>query len=113
MSLTLPDSITGDTSKKTRSYEVIRVHDGKASVIPSSFDADAKTLTFETDRFSAYAVAYKDATENDGKTPAQDDAGDAPNSLLAMTGDVSMLTTLVLAALVALSVMLIARRLRV
>ena len=113
VSLTLPDSTTGDTSKKTRSYEVIRVHDGKASVIPSSFDADAKTLTFETDRFSAYAVAYKDATENDGKTPAQDDAGDAPNSLLAMTGDVSMLTTLVLAALAALSVMLIARRLRV
>ena len=113
VSLTLPDSTTGDTSKKTRSYEVIRVHDGKASVIPSSFDADAKTLTFETDRFSAYAVAYKDATENDGKTPAQDDAGDAPNSLLAMTGDVSMPTMLVLAALAALSILLVARRLRV
>lgn len=66
-------------------------------------------------------MAYKDAvdegigdtTEGDGKVPAQDDAGDAPNSLLAMTGDVSMLTTLVLAALAALPVMLIARRLRV
>lgn len=121
VSLTLPDSTTGDTSKKTRSYEVIRVHDGKASVIPSSFDADAKTLTFETDRFSAYAVAYKDAvdegigdtTEGDGKVPAQDDADDAPNSLLAMTGDVSMLTVLVLAALAALSILLVARRLRV
>lgn len=121
MSLTLSDSTTGDTSKKTRSYEVIRVHDDKASVIPSSFDADAKTLTFETDRFSAYAVAYKDAvdegiggtTEDDGKVPAQDDADDAPNSLLAMTGDVSMLTVLVLAALAALSILLVARRLRV
>lgn len=121
VSLTLPDSTTGDTSKKTRSYEVIRVHDGKASVIPSSFDADAKTLTFETDRFSAYTVAYKDAvdegigdtTEGDGKVPAQDDADDAPNSLLAMTGDVSMLTVLVLAALAALSILLVARRLRV
>lgn len=120
VSLTLPDSTTGDTSKKTRSYEVIRVHDGKASVIPSSFDADAKTLTFETDRFSAYAVAYKDAvdegiggtTEDDGKAPAQDD-DDVPNSLLAMTGDVSMPTTLVLAALAALSILLVARRLRV
>lgn len=120
VSLTLPDSTTGDTSKKTRSYEVIRVHDGKASVIPSSFDADAKTLTFETDRFSAYAVAYKDAvdegigdtTEGDGKVPAQDD-DDALNSLLAMTGDVSMPTTLVLAALAALSILLVARRLRV
>lgn len=120
VSLTLPDSITGDTSKKTRSYEVIRVHDGKVSVIPSSFDADAKTLTFETDRFSAYAVAYKDAvdegiggtTEDDGKAPAQDD-DDALNSSLAMTGDISMPTTLVLAALAALSILLVARRLRV
>ena len=89
-------------------------------MIPSSFDADAKTLTFETDRFSACAVAYKDAadegiggtTEDDGKAPAQDD-DDAPNSLLAMTGDVSMLTVLVLAALAALSILLVARRLRV
>lgn len=120
VSLTLPDSITDDASKKTRSYEVIRVHGGKASVIPSSFDADAKTLTFETDRFSAYAVAYKDAVdesgkdtaESDGKAPAQDD-DDAPSSLLAMTGDASMPTALVLiAALAALSILLVARRLR-
>ena len=121
VSLTLPDSAINTDASKTRSYEVIRVHDGKASVIPSSFDADTKTLTFETDRFSAYAVAYKDAvdegiggtTENDGKVPAQDNASDAPNSLLAMTGDVSMLTVLVLAALAALSILLVARRLRV
>ena len=121
MSLTLPDSAINTDASKTRSYEVIRVHDGKASVIPSSFDADTKTLTFETDRFSAYAVAYKDAvdegiggtTEDDGKVPAQDNASDAPNSLLAMTGDVSMLTVLVLAALAALSILLVARRLRV
>lgn len=74
VSLTLPDSITGDISSKARSYEVIRVHDGKVSVVPSSFDADAKTLTFETDRFSAYAVAYKDAVEGD------DTQGDGVNS---------------------------------
>ena len=120
VSLTLPDSITDDTSKKTRSYEVIRVHGGKASVIPSSFDADTKTLTFETDRFSAYAVAYKDAveegagdtSESDEKAPAQDDADDAPSSLLAMTGDAPMPTMLVLTALAALSILLVARRLR-
>lgn len=121
VSLTLPDSAINTDASKTRSYEVIRMHDGKASVIPSSFDADTKTLTFETDRFSAYAVAYKDAvdegiggmTEGDGKAPAQDDADDVPNSLLAMTGDVSMPTALVLAALAALSILLVARRLRV
>lgn len=43
------------------------------SVIPVTFDADAKTLTFETDRFSAYAIAYKDTAAT---TPGGEDPGD-------------------------------------
>ena len=120
ISLALPDSAVNADPSITREYKVVCVYDGKAQVIPATFDADAKTLTFETDRFSAYAVAYKDAvdegiggtTEDDGKAPAQDD-DDALNSSLAMTGDISMPTTLVLAALAALSILLVARRLRV
>lgn len=46
------------------------------------------------------------------KSPAQDDADDAPSSLLTMTGDVSMPATLALVALMALSVLLVACRLR-
>lgn len=69
--LTLPDSAINTDASKTRTYEVLRVHEGAVSVIPVTFDADAKTLTFETDRFSAYAIAYKDtaATTPDGEDP--------------------------------------------
>jgi hypothetical protein len=71
--LTLPDSVINADASKTRTYEVLRVHEGAVSVIPVTFDADAKTLTFETDRFSAYAIAYKDAAAT---TPGGEDPGD-------------------------------------
>lgn len=70
--LTLPDSAINIDASKTRTYEVMRVHDGAISVIPATFDASAKTLTFETDRFSAYAIAYKDAAAT---TPGDEDSG--------------------------------------
>lgn len=71
--LTLPDSAINADASKTRTYEVLRVHEGAVSVIPVTFDADAKTLTFETDRFSAYAIAYKDTAAT---TPGGEDPGD-------------------------------------
>lgn len=42
-------------------YEIIRVHDGKADVVEASYDSETDTLTFDTDRFSTYAIAYKKA----------------------------------------------------
>lgn len=46
-------------------YKIIRVHDGKAETIPSSHDSRAHTLTFETDRFSTYAIAYEPKDDSD------------------------------------------------
>lgn len=42
-------------------YEIIRVHDGKTDVVEASYDPETDTLTFDTDRFSTYAIAYKKA----------------------------------------------------
>ena len=53
----VPDSIIADG----RTYSVIRVHDGKAENIGGTYDADNKTITVSSDKFSAYAVVYKDA----------------------------------------------------
>lgn len=84
--LTLPDSAINTDASKTRTYEVMRVHDGAISVIPATFDADAKTLTFETDRFSAYAIAYKDAAAT---TPDGEDPGDNGSNSTTPGNDVS------------------------
>ncbi|MDY4840224.1 MAG: fibronectin type III domain-containing protein [Lachnospiraceae bacterium] len=43
-------------------YEIIRVHDGVSDVVETSYNPDTDTLTFDTDRFSIYAIAYKKAS---------------------------------------------------
>lgn len=49
--------------KSGRMYEIIRVHNGVATVILPALDAESYTLTFETDQFSTYAIMYKDADQ--------------------------------------------------
>ena len=56
----LADSLINTDKNVTRTYSIIRVHNGKAEIITPVFDAATKTLTFETDRFSTYAVVYTD-----------------------------------------------------
>ena len=56
----VPDNLINTNSSINRTYQVIRVHDGKAEVMKSSFDLATKTLSFETDQFSIYALSYSD-----------------------------------------------------
>lgn len=62
--IALPDELVSKDATKTRTYEVIRIHDGKAEVIPSDFHVDTKTISFTTDKFSTYAVAYLDTDKS-------------------------------------------------
>lgn len=51
-------------------------HDGKVSVLDTSYDADSKTLTFQTNLFSSdYAITYKDTKVKDNEDPKKDDPG--------------------------------------
>lgn len=42
-------------------YEIIRVHNGVSDVVEAFYDSETDTLTFDTDCFSIYAIAYKKA----------------------------------------------------
>ena len=46
--------------KEGRKFYVIRVHEGKAEILPTTMKADG-TIVFKTDRFSTYALGYNDA----------------------------------------------------
>lgn len=60
ITITIPDKfINTDTSVK-RVYRMVRIHDGKATVIDGTFDANTKQFTFTTDGFSTYALVYED-----------------------------------------------------
>lgn len=60
ITITIQDKfINTDTSVK-RVYRMVRIHDGKATVIDGTFDAKTKQFTFATDGFSTYALVYED-----------------------------------------------------
>ena len=59
--ITVPDSLKNTGSNKTRTFAVIRVHDGRAELL-TDLDSSADTITIETDRFSTYAIVYKDSS---------------------------------------------------
>ncbi|MCK7504567.1 MAG: hypothetical protein MZV70_11095 [Desulfobacterales bacterium] len=59
--LLTPISITISIPEEYRGYKnyhVIRIHNGVAEVLETAYHQDNQTLTFETDRFSTYAIAY-------------------------------------------------------
>ena len=54
--------------KSGRSFELIRVHDGEATALAGAYDESTNVFTFETDKFSTYALAYKDVTYSSGSS---------------------------------------------
>ena len=63
-SILIPESLR----KSGRTFEIVRVHDGKATVLPGKYDESTGIFTFETDMFSTYAIVYKDASESTDDT---------------------------------------------
>ncbi len=67
-SIAIPESLW----KSGRTFEIIRVHDGVATAIEGTYDEKTHVFTFETDKFSTYALAYKDpASSSDSSTTAK------------------------------------------
>ena len=70
ISVVVPDALINTNSAVIRTYYIVRNHEGTITVLDAAFDAASKTLTFKTDRFSDYAIAYKDtAVPSSGSNP--------------------------------------------
>ena len=76
-SILIPESLW----KSGRTFEIIRVHDGVPTVISGTYDENTHVFTFETDKFSTYALAYKDlVSSNDSVTTSNSSSSDSSNS---------------------------------
>ncbi len=62
--IALPSNFEKVKAGMNREYSIVRVHNGVVSVIPATLSKDGKYLTFETDRFSTYALVYKDVASS-------------------------------------------------
>ncbi|WP_455495267.1 YDG domain-containing protein [Gemmiger sp.] len=87
ISVVVPDALINTNSAVNRTYCIVRNHEGTITVLDAAFDAANKTLTFKTDRFSDYAIAYKDtAVPSSGSNPGSNNSS---NDSEAMKNEVA------------------------
>ena len=135
ISVAVPDALINTNSAVNRTYCIVRRHDGAITVLDAAFDAASKTLTFKTDRFSIYAIAYKDTavpsssnpssnnSSNDSETKKNEVAAPTPapastskpSTITAMpqTGDTSnptLYVVLLVASLLGLAVVFVCKK---
>ena len=60
LTIRIPDELVNADSTISREYFILRMHDGELTVLNGSFDKDMREYTFETDKFSDYAIVCKD-----------------------------------------------------
>ena len=58
ITIVLPKELCKVEKGYNRAYYIVREHDGKIEMLEAKLDG--QSLTFETDKFSTYAVVYKD-----------------------------------------------------
>ncbi len=60
VSIKLSDDLINTNPDVIRTYVVVRIHNGKVDVLETKYDPDTKTLSFFTDKFSSYIIAFID-----------------------------------------------------
>ncbi len=72
ITLELPE-LTAVKEGFTREYYVIRIHDGKVTIIDNVTVNDNGTVTFKSDKFSTYALAYEDVEKGKNTTEVKEE----------------------------------------
>lgn len=70
IAITIPQNLVNHDSSIERTYRIVRIHDGVATLIDGTYDAATNQFTFATDGFSTYALVYEDVnTTLTGRSP--------------------------------------------
>ena len=74
IAITIPQNLVNHDSSIERTYRIVRIHDGVATLIDGTYDATTNQFTFATDGFSTYALVYEDVnTTLTGRSPKTGD----------------------------------------
>lgn len=60
ITIAVPEAQRNTDSSIKRTYRVLRIHEGVATILDAHFDEETGLLSFETDAFSTYALIYTD-----------------------------------------------------
>ena len=75
LSAEIPEELLNNNSDIIRKYSVIRIHDSKAEILKSEYNAQTKKITFKTDRFSTYAIIYEDTKKDNTQETTKPSGG--------------------------------------
>ena len=65
VTIKVPEELINKDSQTKREYFIARSHNGKVDILATKYDEKTNSLTFETDKFSDYAILYKDMKEKE------------------------------------------------
>lgn len=102
ISLDIPEELKNTDENMKRTFYIVRVHEGKAEVITTG--TVENMITFETDRFSTYAIVYSDTvttvssetTEQQSSTEATGTVEKASITESPKTGEAGKYVTLLI-----------------
>lgn len=88
ITIQIPADLLNNDPTILREYKIAHLHNGKIDYLDTLYNEEKGTLSFQTDRFSTYAIAYYDKSNatisSQGLTSPQ--TGDSKNPFFVMIG---------------------------
>ena len=110
ISIELPTELIKKDKTITRTYFIARSHNGKVDILETNYDEKTNKLTFETDKFSDYAIIYKDKKELKTTVTASINKSNTKQTTKAKTGDNANIIGLMMLLVSSMFVMVFVRK---
>ena len=110
ISIELPTELINKDKTITRAYFIARSHNGKVDILETNYDEKTNKLTFETDKFSDYAIIYKDKKELKTTGTTSINKSNTKQTMKAKTGDNANIIGLMMLLVSSMFVMVFVRK---
>lgn len=110
VTIKVPEELINKDSKTKREYYIARSHNGKVDILETIYDEKTNSLTFETDKFSDYAILYKDKKELKTTVTTSINKSNTKQTTKAKTGDNANIIGLMMLLVSSMFVMVFVRK---
>ena len=110
ISIELPTELINKDKTITRTYFIARSHNGKVDILETIYNEKTNSLTFETDKFSDYAILYKDKKELKTTVTTSINKSNTKQITKAKTGDNANIIGLMMLLVSSMFVMVFVRK---
>lgn len=80
ITIKVPERLLNTNHAITRTYQIVRIHNGQPEIINCIYNSKEGTISFETDAFSTYALVYQDVATGTNVNPNTNEDGNANNT---------------------------------